>query len=126
MGGQNNGGTNMKDTAEHTSSADDCCSTCASTSGCVGFTWVTANQECWLKSSIASLRSDPDVTSGSNPVTPQPPTPTPTPSPPAPTPTPPADCPGGSLSACIAGCPSDAAVYKICVVECERRCNSAV
>merc|ERR1719183_2601272 len=45
--GQNNDGTNMKDTADHASSADDCCSACLSTSGCAGFAWVTYTQECW-------------------------------------------------------------------------------
>jgi len=126
--GQNNDGTNLKDTAEHTSSADACCSTCTSTSGCVGFTWVQANQECWLKSSVASLRDDPDVTSGS--VTsppPSPPAPTPTPTPPAPTPSPAPSpstctcgCEGDDLKACIVACPSEK--YTECVQTCSSPC----
>merc|ERR1712048_886047 len=56
---------------------------------------------------------------------PSPPAPTPpTPSPPAPTPTPSGGCPGGSLSACIAECPTQPAdVYKTCVSVCVDRCN---
>merc|ERR1712139_229493 len=42
------------------------------------------------------------------------------------TPAPHSDCPGGSLSVCIASCPSDADVYKLCVDECVQRCSSAV
>jgi len=42
------------------------------------------------------------------------------------TPAPHTDCPGGSLSACIADCPSDAAIYKLCVDQCLQRCNSIV
>jgi len=53
------------------------------------------------------------------------PTPRPTPTPtPRPTPTPvPSDCPGGSLSACIAICPQGAA-YEVCVKTCLQRCPS--
>jgi hypothetical protein len=35
------------------------------------------------------------------------------------------DCPGGSLAACIASCPTDEAVYKLCVDQCLERCSSA-
>merc|ERR1712216_821084 len=51
----------------------------------------------------------------------------PSPSPvPTPTPTPvPSGCPGGSLASCIGSCPSDAAVYQVCVEECLARCSSA-
>jgi cellulose 1,4-beta-cellobiosidase len=55
------------------------------------------------------------------------PVPTPSPKPPPPTPSPPSgDCPGGSLSACIAICPRDpAAVYQVCVQTCVERCPGA-
>lgn len=127
--GQNNGGTNLKATAEHTSSADDCCSTCSSTSGCVGFTWVTANHECWLKSSIASLKSDPYVTSGSvSTPTPTPPPPTPpTPTPPPPTPpssTCTCSCEGDDLKACISACPPDE--FAECIQTCESPCPTTM
>jgi hypothetical protein len=57
-----------------------------------------------------------------------PPTPTPVPTPvPPPSPTPAPDCPGGSLSACIAQCPrAPADVYKICVDACLERCSGLV
>lgn len=60
------------------------------------------------------------------PPAPTPPAPTPpAPTPPAPTPSPvPSDCPGGSLSACIGLCPTDQAVYQICVTTCLARCPS--
>merc|ERR1712137_400746 len=57
-------------------------------------------------------------------VYPDDPTPVPTPKPPSPTPSP-SDCPGGSLSACIGLCPTDQAVYEICVQTCLDRCPSA-
>jgi len=46
------------------------------------------------------------------------------PSPPSPGPSPPSpSCPGGSLSACIALCPSDPPIaYKDCVAACVKRC----
>jgi beta-glucosidase len=34
----------------------------------------------------------------------------------------PSDCPGGSLRACVDGCPSDSDFYQVCVSECLRRC----
>jgi len=124
--GKNNDGKNMKSTADSTNSADECCAKCAEASGCVGYTWVHANHECWLKSAVDSPRDDGCggcVTSGT--YTAPAPTPRPTPRPsPVPTPTPtPSDCPGGSLKNCVAGCPSDAAVFKICVDECTKRCG---
>jgi len=73
--GKNNDGTNLK--GGSASSADDCCNQCAATSGCVGFTWVHANNECWLKSAVGSPRDDECggcVTSGTVSV----PAPTPT------------------------------------------------
>jgi hypothetical protein len=63
--GKNNDGTNLQDAADHTGSAEECCSKCSSASGCVGFTWVHGTEECWLKSSLSGLRDDSDVTSGS-------------------------------------------------------------
>ena len=57
-------------------------------------------------------------TTGGSPTPPSPPGP---PSPP-PGP-PPSGCPGGSLSACMALCPSSPpAVYKACVSDCAKRC----
>jgi hypothetical protein len=128
--GKNNNGVNLMGTTA--SSADECCDKCSGASGCAGFTFVIGNGECWLKSSVDSLVDDEDVISGSfsAPPTP-PPVPTP-PTPPAPTPSPtpspsptPTGCPGGSLSACIAVCPTDpSAVFEICVQECETRCSA--
>lgn len=40
---------------------------------------------------------------------------------PGPTPPTPSGCPGGSLSACIGLCPSDAAAFKACVGVCQDR-----
>jgi endoglucanase len=111
--GQNNGGTNLHETAESTNSADDCCEKCSSTSGCVGFTWVLANHECWLKSSITSLRSDPDVISGSVS---------------SPSPSPSQPCTGvddgSDLHGCIAHCPS--AGYADCVNCCMGEFSSSL
>ena len=57
------------------------------------------------------------------PATPTPPPATPTPPPATPTPAP-SGCPGGSLAACMALCPSDpAAAYKACVDSCVQRCS---
>merc|ERR550514_2051032 len=102
--GKNNDGTNLKSSADITSSAEACCSTCTSTSGCVGFTWVHDNKECWMKSAVDSPRDDECggcVTSGT--VT------APAPTPPAPTPSPPPSactcgCTGDDLKACVASC----------------------
>jgi hypothetical protein len=41
--------------------------------------------------------------------------------PPPPSPTP-SGCPGGSLSACIGLCPSDAKAFKACVAVCQSKC----
>jgi hypothetical protein len=59
---------------------------------------------------------------------PTPPAPTPAPTPvPTPSPAPGPGCPGGSLSACIAQCPTAPAdVYKICVDACLERCSGLV
>jgi hypothetical protein len=85
MPGKNNDGSNLKSSADSTGSAAACCSLCQSTSGCVGFTWVHDNDECWMKSSVDSPRDDGCggcVTSGTvdGPSPPSPPSP-PTPSP---------------------------------------------
>lgn len=123
MVGKNNDGTNLQSTAIITSSAEDCCSHCSSTSGCAGYTWVHANNECWLKSSIESPRDDDCggcVTSGtySAPTTPAP-TPSPSPTTSAPSPS---GCPGGDLASCIKMCPTGASVFPVCVTECSDRC----
>jgi cellulose 1,4-beta-cellobiosidase len=52
------------------------------------------------------------------------PSPSPGPSP-GPSPTP-SSCPGGTLSACIGLCPSDAAAFKACVASCQHRCPTDV
>merc|ERR1712137_871281 len=59
-----------------------------------------------------------------DPNPPQPSPPAPHPPTPSPLPTPgPDDCPGGSLSACIAICPRDpTSVYEVCVQTCLARC----
>jgi hypothetical protein len=82
MPGKNNDGTNLKSSADSTNSAEDCCSLCQSTAGCVGFSWVRDNQECWMKSAVDSPRDDGCggcVTSGT--VSGAGPTPSPSPSP---------------------------------------------
>lgn len=126
--GKNNDGTNLKSTADITSSADACCSKCSESDGCVGYTWVHDNSECWLKSAVSSPRDDECggcVTSGTYTAPAPAPTPTPTPTPtPSPTPSP-SGCPGGSLQACVAGCPTDASVFAICVQECSDRCSGS-
>jgi hypothetical protein len=129
--GKNNDGTNLKSSADITGSAEECCSKCSSTSGCVGFTWVHDNQECWMKSAVDSPRDDECggcVTSGTvntpppTPPAPTPPAPTPTPHPgPSPTPSPSActcGCTGDDLKDCVAACPSDK------FTECVQTCNS--
>jgi len=127
--GMNNDGTNLHSTATSASSTDDCCNQCSATSGCVGFTHVHATGECWMKSAVDSPRDDQCsgcVTSGVVSAVPTPvPTPSPVPAPsPVPTPSPtPSDCPGGSLSACVAECPSGTSVFAVCVAECSKRCE---
>merc|ERR1712070_1145633 len=56
--GKNNDGTNLQSSAINTGSAEDCCSHCSTTDGCVGYTWVHANHECWLKSAVGPARDD--------------------------------------------------------------------
>jgi hypothetical protein len=115
----------LQSTAIITSSADQCCSHCSSAAGCVGYTWVHANQECWLKSAVGPERDDECsgcVTSGSYTAPAPAPTPTPTPTPPAPSPS---GCPGGDLQSCIQMCPTDASAFSICVGECTARCSDA-
>jgi len=125
MVGKNNDGTNLQSTATITHSAEECCSHCSSTSGCVGYTWVHANTECWLKDSVGSPRDDECggcVTSGTFTAETTPP---PSPSPLSTTPFPsPGGCPGGDLESCIKMCPSGASVFPLCVTECSDRCQS--
>merc|ERR1711991_386861 len=110
MPGKNNDGTNLKSSADSTSSAEECCSKCSSTAGCVGFTWVHDNKECWMKSAVDSPRDDECggcVTSGTvNAPAPTPtPPPTPTPAPPSPTPSAcTCGCTGGDLKQCVNSC----------------------
>jgi len=124
MPGKNNDGTNLKSSADSTGSAEECCSKCSSTSGCVGFAWVHDNHECWLKSAVDSPRDDGCggcVTSGTVNA---PPTPVPSPTPhPTPTPSPSActcGCTGDDLKACVAACPSDK--FTECVQTCDSPC----
>ena len=58
----NNHGINLVQSTA--SSAADCCSQCSDEDGCVGFTWVSGNQDCYLKSSVDTATPDPAVTSG--------------------------------------------------------------
>lgn len=86
MPGKNNDGTNLKSSADYADSAEQCCSLCQSTSGCVGFSWVRDNRECWVKSAVGSPRDDGCggcVTSGavSGPSPAPSPSPSPTPAP---------------------------------------------
>jgi len=126
--GHNNDGTNLKSSADITSSAGDCCDRCASADGCVGYTWVHENKECWLKSSVDAPRDDDCggcVTSGTfKRPSPVPTPPSPVPPSPSPSPGPVPGCPGGSLAACISICPDDdPAVFQTCVHECTDRCG---
>jgi hypothetical protein len=82
--GKNNDGTNLQSSAIITGSAADCCSQCAAhgAEGCVGYTWVHNNQECWLKSAVDHPRDDGCggcVTSGTVGFNPPGPPPAPTP-----------------------------------------------
>lgn len=66
-------GTNMVQTSA--SSAEACCSYCSDAPGCVGFTWVSGNQDCYLKSSVDPATPDSAVTSGTVTGPPPPPGP---------------------------------------------------
>lgn len=44
-----------------------CCAVCSATHGCVGFTFVEASSNCFLKSALGSPVADPGATSGSVP-----------------------------------------------------------
>ena len=44
-----------------------CCAVCTSTAGCVGFTYVQASSECFLKASLGAPVADPGATSGTRP-----------------------------------------------------------
>jgi endoglucanase len=63
--GQNNNGVNLEDTPRSASNPGECCSMCMSSGGCKGYTHVTGNGECWLKSQLGSLTADSNVNSGS-------------------------------------------------------------
>jgi hypothetical protein len=41
-----------------------CCATCNATAGCVGFTFVEASSQCFLKSALGAPVADPGATSG--------------------------------------------------------------
>lgn len=113
--GMNNGGHNMQDFVV---SADEsaCCDLCQKKEGCVGWTYVPkSGNQCWLKDSIDSLTSDGSVTSGSIGSGPSP-SPGPAPS----------GCPGGSLNACIALCPTDPTTFQTCVHTCQLRCGQEI
>lgn len=58
----NNHGVNLVQSTSE--SAEDCCNQCFDEDGCVGFTWVSGNQDCYLKSSVDPATPDPAVTSG--------------------------------------------------------------
>jgi len=65
----------------------------------------------------------PGVGPAPTPPSPTPPSPAPpSPAPPSPSPS---GCPGGSLSACMGFCPSDAAAFEACVKQCQHRCTAA-
>jgi hypothetical protein len=61
--GMNNHGVNLVQSTSK--SAEDCCSQCEDEDACVGFTWVSGNQDCYLKSSVDPATPDPAVTNGS-------------------------------------------------------------
>ena len=44
-----------------------CCSACNATSDCVGFTFVTAESKCYVKSSLGAAVPDAGVVSGTRP-----------------------------------------------------------
>jgi hypothetical protein len=58
----NNHGVNIVQSTSE--SAEDCCNQCSDEQGCVGFTWVSGNLDCYLKSSVDPATADPAVTSG--------------------------------------------------------------
>jgi len=124
MVGKNNDGTNLQSTAIIALSAEHCCSSCSSTSGCAGYTWVHASNECWLKSAVDSPRGDNCggcVTSGTYSA-PMPVSTTPSPSPTHTISPSPSGCPGGDLASCIQTCPTESSVFEVCVTECIDTC----
>jgi len=70
--GQNTHGINLK--MVRTRSAQECCNECgiAKPSGCIGFSWVKSNHQCWLKKAFGAVTADDDVISGSAPDGPTP------------------------------------------------------
>lgn len=69
----NNHGVNLAQTSA--GSAESCCSYCSEAEGCVGFTFVPGNQDCYLKSSVDPPTPDSAVTSGTVSGPPPPPGP---------------------------------------------------
>jgi len=61
--GKNTHGENMK--MVYTSSPTECCNECSQVAGCIGFTWVKSNHQCYLKSALSPSTDDQDVVSGS-------------------------------------------------------------
>ena len=61
--GMNNHGVNLLQSAA--TSAQDCCSQCGEEPGCVGFTYVYGNGDCYLKSAVEAATADSAVESGS-------------------------------------------------------------
>merc|ERR1712070_996696 len=101
-----------------TSSAEDCCSHCSSTSGCAGYAWVRDNQECWLKSEVGPSRDDGCggcVTSGTAGDSPSPS--------PAPAPRPSPSCAGSNIQACVHACPTD--TFSDCIECCVEKFPSS-
>jgi chitinase len=91
-----------------------------------GWKWIDAVAKLW---GVGPPPAPPAPTP-TPPTPPAPPAPTPTPpTPPAPTPPSPSpspsDCPGGTLTACIALCPVDAQ-YAACIQDCVNRCPSSI
>jgi len=79
----------------------------------------------WIQSVIGSQPS-PAPSPAPSPPSPTPSPPSPTPSPPGPAPSP-EGCPGGSLKACIALCPTQPdEIYTACVENCGDKCSSSV
>jgi len=101
--GMNNGGNNMLDHAVITDNEAACCDYCQQTEGCIGWTFVGGSgKECWIKDRLGDLTVDGSVTSGSIGE--------------------PSFCPGGSLDACVDGCPT--ATFKSCIQDCKVKCSS--
>eukprot|EP00040_Diaphanoeca_grandis_P005250 m.32023 g.32023 ORF g.32023 m.32023 type:complete len:504 (-) comp16568_c1_seq1:24-1535(-) len=80
----------------------------------------------WFDYEVKMLASNAHMGPNPNPSPPSPNPPPPPPNPPSPPSPPNPNCPGGSLAACMALCPSSPpAAYKACVADCVARCSSA-